>query len=190
MDRNEAVSLISECYELSFKKMFRSFQSRFLNFSNAEKEELIHNAYLKNLEALVDGSIMSGWDTESIRDALPSYVYTTVKRDLINLFHRKKRFRTNESKIKVQLYPNFFANLDVGIEEFEKKDCIKKQILFLLKEKQILAEIFILKEIDGYANSEITAMYQQSSRWVSDKLYESKRELKELLVENCSDFVE
>ena len=26
MDRNEAVSLISECYELSFKKMFRSFQ--------------------------------------------------------------------------------------------------------------------------------------------------------------------
>ena len=47
MDRNEAVSLISECYELSFKKMFRSFQARFLNFSNAEKEELIHNAYLK-----------------------------------------------------------------------------------------------------------------------------------------------
>lgn len=190
MDRNKAVSLISECYKLSFKKMFRSFQSRFLNFSNAEKEELIHNAYLKNLEALVDGSIMSDWDTESIRDALPNYVYTTVKRDLINLFHQKKRFRTNESKIKVQLYPNFFANLDIGIEELEKKDCIKKQILFLLKEKQILAEIFTLKEIDGFSNSEIATMYQQNSRWVSDKLYESKRELKELLVENCSDFVE
>ena len=88
------------------------------------------------------------------------------------------------------MYPNFFANLDIGIEEFDKKECIKKQILVLLKEKQILAEIFTLKEIDGFSNYEIATMYQQNSRWVSDKLYESKRELKELLVENCSDFLE
>ena len=78
----------------------------------------------KKIEALVDGSIMSVGILS--RSGMLQAMFIRPLNDLINLFHRRQ-VRTNESKIKVQLYPNFFANLDVGIEEFEKKDCIKSR---------------------------------------------------------------
>ena len=185
MQKEEADNIIENCWKNERQKIINTLLRHFGGqVSPDEIEGYVTDAFAKNYQKLLRG----GFDPDNLEEHLKQSVWRSSFNLMKNRLRRDQLIEDKEDEIQVALFPFFHAKeKDNAFWSNMNLDCIEEQFIKLSQDERMKVHMKVLSlvEFDYADENDVAAMYGEQRRWVSDKLYEGKEALKNLIQKNC-----
>ena len=185
MQKEEADEIIEDFWKKERQKIINTILRYFGGqVSPEEIEGYVTDAFAKNYQKLLRG----GFNEDNLEDHLKKSIWRSAFNLMKNRLHRDKLIEDKEDKIQVALFPFFHAK-EKGNAFWSNMnlECIEEQFIKLSQDERMKVHMKVLSlvEFDYADENDVAAMYGKQRRWVSDKLYEAKKELGYRIYNNC-----
>ena len=185
MNKELADEIIENCWKNERQKIINTIHRYFGGqVSSDEIEGYVTDAFAKNYQKLLRG----GFDPDNLEEHLKQSVWRSSFNLMKNRVHRDKLLKDKEDRLQVALFPFFHGKEnDNAFWSNINLECIEEQFIKLTQDerKKVHMEVLSLVEFDYADEKDVAGMYGKQRRWVSDKLYEGKEALKNLIQKNC-----